>query len=123
TLTTFFAGLCDFRYPAICIMPTKRHLSYLLAACAVIALSGCRVETKSEELPEAEGSGKKAINIRLEAMSKDEIKNAASKAIDKTADLATKARDAATSAVQNAERLGDAVSTISETLQDLRGAL
>ena len=104
-------------------MLTRKHLSYLFVACNIVVLAGCRVETRSEELPEAEGSGKKAINIRVEPMSKDEIKDAANKAIDKTADLATKARDAATSAVHKAESLGDAVSTLSETLNDLRGAL
>lgn len=103
-------------------MITRKFPLFVVAALA-IALPGCRVETNSEELPEAEGSGKKAINIRVEPMSKDEIKNAANKAIDTTADLATKAKDAATSAVNNADRLNDAVSTLSTTFNNIRGAL
>lgn len=101
----------------------NKTYTFMLLAVVACSLSACRVETNSEELPEAEGSGKKAINIRVEPMSKDEIKNAANKAIDTTADLATKAKDAATSAVNNADRLNDAVSTLSTTFNNIRGAL
>jgi hypothetical protein len=95
---------------------------YLLAASAtVLALSlcGCRVETNTESVPEAEGSGKKAINIRVEPMSRDEIKDATNKAIDKTAEVASKSRDMATSAVRNAESFGKAVTTLTDTMVNI----
>ena len=101
-------------------MKTIKLISLATLAVVALALSACRVETKTEEVPEAEGSGKKAINIRLEPMSKDEIKAAANKAIDTTAEVATTARDAATSAVKNAERLGSAVTTLTETINTIR---
>ena len=94
----------------------------LLAAASLLALCACRVETKSEEIPETEGSGKKAINIRVEPMSRQEIKDATNQAIDKTAEAATVARSAATSAVENAEKLGHAVTTLTNTVQDIHRA-
>jgi hypothetical protein len=87
-------------------------------ACGMTALvlCGCRVDTKTESVPEAEGSGKKAINIRVEPMTRDEMKAAASDAIDKTADAATQLRSAATTAVENLQTVGKTVTTLSDTM-------
>jgi len=103
------------------IMMTKKFTS-LLFAVACLSLCACRVETSSEEIPEAEGSGKKAINIRVEPMSTDEMKDAANTAIDKGAAAATVARDAATSAVQNAEKIGQTITTLTDTVNSIRNA-
>ena len=92
----------------------------LLASIATLALTGCRVDTKTEPVPEAEGSGKNAINIRVEPLSRDEIKSAASDAIDKTADAATHIRSAATTAVENLQNVGKAVTTLSDTMVNIR---
>lgn len=81
-----------------------------------MVVGGCRVETHTESVPEAEGSGKKAINIRVEPMSREEIKDVADRAIDRTAEAATTARAAATTAVQSAERIGQMVTTLSDTM-------
>ena len=100
-------------------MMIKTNLAFF-ATMAMLTLSACKVETKTESVPEAEGSGKKAINIRVEPMSRDEMKSAASNVIDKTAEVATSAREAATSAVQNAEHIGQAVTTLSDTMINIR---
>ena len=68
---------------------------------AVIGLSACKVETSTEKIPAAEGSGKNAVNIRVEPMNREEIKEAAGKVIDKTADVAGEVKDAATTLNQN----------------------
>lgn len=98
--------------------------TYMIAGLAVagMILGGCRVEAEKETIPEAEGTGKSALNIRVETMSKEEIKNAANKAIDKTAAMATHVKDAASTAVHNAEVLGQAVTTIGKTMSQLRGS-
>lgn len=83
-------------------------------------LAGCKVETSTEKIPEAEGKGKTAINLRLETMSKDEIKNAADKTIDSAAQFVEKARDAATSATHNAKTLTNSVTTITQTIQAIK---
>lgn len=100
----------------VIIMKMIRNFGLMCMATGLMALAGCRVETHTETVPEAEGSGKKAINIRLEPMSRDEIKDVADRAIDKTAEAATTARAAATTAVQNAERIGQIVTTLSDTM-------
>jgi len=102
-------------------MNTKK-LTSLLFTTVCLALCACRVETSSEEIPEAEGSGKKAINIRVEPMSTDEMKDAANTAIDKGAAAAAVARDAATSAVQNAEKIGQTITTLTDTVNSIRNA-
>ena len=101
----------------------KTHSAAIIALAGLsLTLCGCRVETNSETIPEAEGSGKKAINIRVEPMSRDEIKDAANTAIDKGAEAASMARDAATSAVQNAEKLGQSMTTLTNTVNNIRNA-
>lgn len=96
-------------------MMTNGKFALVLVTCT-LALTACRVETKTESIPEAEGSGKKAITVRLEPMTRDETKAVINNAIDKSADFATSAREAATSAVNNAERIGKAVTTLSDTM-------
>jgi hypothetical protein len=97
----------------------NRLISYTTVAAISLALCACRVETDTESVPEAEGTGKKAINIRVEPMSREEIKDATNTAIDKTAEAASKAREAATTAVQQAERIGKAVTTLTDTMVDV----
>lgn len=92
-------------------------LGCLAAACL---LTACRVETKSEPIPEAEGSGKKSLTIRMEPMSRDEIKSATNDAIDKTAEAATQLRSAATTAAGNLQHVSQNIGTMSQTLRDLR---
>ena len=97
----------------------NRLIAYTTLAVFSLTLCACRVETQTESVPEAEGSGKKAINIRVEPMSKEEIKEATNTAIDKTAEAASKAREAATTAVQQAERIGKTVTTLTDTMVDV----
>lgn len=85
-----------------------------------LTLCACHVETKTEPVPEAEGSGKKAINIRVEPMSRDEIKSAADKAIDQSAEAATKLRNAATTAVENMQKAGQAVESLKNTFESFQ---
>jgi hypothetical protein len=96
------------------------HISLLALSAISLVLCACRVETKSEDIPEAEGSGKKAINIRVEPMSRQEIKDAANTAIDRGAQAATMVRNAATTAVQNAEKIGQNVTTLTDSLNKIR---
>jgi len=94
----------------------KKTVTGLVCASVLISVAGCRVETKTEQVPEAEGSGKKAINIRVEPMSREEIKTATDNAIDKTAEAATKIKSAATTAVGNLETLGNQVRSVTDTI-------
>lgn len=91
-------------------------LTFFLVAVAALGLSGCRVETKSDPIPEAEGSGKNALTIRVEPLSRDEMKSAADEAIDKTADAAVQLRNAATTAVENLQTVGRTVTTFTDTM-------
>jgi hypothetical protein len=99
-------------------MMNIKHI--VLWSMAAFALAGCRVDTNTESVPEAEGSGKKAINIRVEPMSRDEIKSAASDAIDRGAEAATQIRNAATTAVENLQTVGKAVTTFSDTMVNVQ---
>lgn len=103
-------------------MMKNRLSAYTTLAVLSLSLCACRVETQTESVPEAEGSGKKAINIRVEPMSREEIKEATNTAIDKTAEAASRARDVATTAVQQAERIGKAVTTLTDTMIDINTA-
>lgn len=92
------------------------RLAVFLMGVAVLGLAGCRVETKSEPIPEAEGSGKNALTIRVEPLSREEMKSAADSAIDKTADAAVQLRSAATTAVENLQTVGRTVTTLTDTM-------
>lgn len=92
----------------------------VLAILTLGALSGCKVETSTEKIPEAEGKGKTAINLRLETMSKDEIKNAADKTIDSAAQFVDKAREAATTATESARNISNTVTTLTHTLKTIK---
>lgn len=116
----FLLEICNWRW--CCCFMMKIKLICFLCAVVALGLCGCRVETNSEPVPEAEGSGKKAINIRVEPMSRDEIKSAADRAIDETAEAAGKLRNAATTAAQNLESVGRTVTTLSNTLRKNDGA-
>lgn len=97
-------------------MMMKNRIITLACVAATLALCACRVETKTEPIPEAEGSGKKAITLRMEPMSREEIKSATDSAIDKTAEAATKFREAATTAVENLQTVGKNVTTFTDTM-------
>lgn len=98
--------------------------SLLAISATILALSvcGCRVETNTEPVPEAEGSGKKAVNIRVEPMSREEIKDATNRAIDTTAEVASRTRDLASTAAENAERLGRNITTLTDTMINVNRA-
>lgn len=66
-----------------------RQINLITAALAAFALCSCKVETSTEKIPNAEGASKNAVNIRVQPMSRSEIKDVTDKAIDKTADAAT----------------------------------
>lgn len=68
-------------------MPRQNTLP--LAALCALALCSCKVETSTEKIPNAEGAAKNAVNIRVQPMSRSEIKDVTDKAIDKTADVVT----------------------------------
>lgn len=89
-------------------------LKVIIFTSGVVSLCACRVETKTESVPEAEGSGKKAINIRVEPLSREELKTVTDDTIDRASDAASVVREAATSAVGNAQRVGKAVTTLTE---------
>jgi hypothetical protein len=93
-----------------------RFLLPLFATIAALALVSCKVETSTEKIPEAEGRGKNAVNIRVEPMTRGEIKDAASAAIDKTADVAGHVQDAASSITANARDLAHNASTVTREL-------
>jgi hypothetical protein len=82
-----------------------RLLSHTIAACAAFSLCSCKVETSTEKIPNAEGSGKNAVNIRVAPMSRSEIKDVTERAIDKTADAAGELKDAATTLGANAKEI------------------
>ncbi len=82
------------------------HTTSLLAAASVVALlSACKVQTETETVPEAEGNGKRALNIRVEPMNREEMKDAAGKVIDGTAQAAGEVKDAATSLAADTRNL------------------
>lgn len=98
----------------------KNHLlKSVVFASVLISLCGCRVETNTESVPEAEGSGKKAVNIRVEPMSRDEIKTVTDTTIDRASEAASAVREAATTVVGNAQRAGKAVTTLTEGMVDI----
>lgn len=102
-------------------MPMMNQKIKLLGCLmAVGVLAACRVETKTEPIPEAEGSGKKSLTIRMEPMSRDEIKSATNEAIDKTAEAAGQLRSAATTAAENLQHVGQNIGTMSEHLRAMR---
>lgn len=94
----------------------NRKFQFLTIVVLGLALTGCRVETNTEPVPEAEGSGKNAINIRVEPLSREEIKSATDDAIDRTATAATHLRTAATTAVENLQQVGRTVTTLTDTM-------
>ncbi len=94
-------------------------LKSLVFAAGLLSLCACRVETNTESVPEAEGSGKKAINIRVEPLSRQEIKDVTNTTIDRASDAASVVREAASSAVDNAQRVGKSVTTLTEGMVDI----
>ena len=88
-----------------------RYYTILIAASAALLISACKVETSTEKIPNAEGNGKNAVNIRVAPMSRDEIKDATGKVIDKTADVAAELKDAGTSISTNVRDLSHNANT------------
>jgi hypothetical protein len=80
-------------------------LKFTFAVSAALRLCACKVETSTEKIPNAEGGGKNAVNIRVAPMSRSEIKDATDRAIDKTADAASELKDAATTLGANAKEI------------------
>jgi hypothetical protein len=93
-----------------------RLVPALFATAVALSLVSCKVETSTEKIPEAEGRGKNAVNIRVEPMTRGEIKDAAGKVIDKTADVANNVQDAASSISTNARDLAHNASTVTRDL-------
>jgi hypothetical protein len=93
-----------------------------IAALATIAITGCKVKTSTEAVPEAEGSGKKAINIRVEPMTRQEMKKAADTAIDKTAEAAGELKQAATTAAGNLKVMATNITTMTSTMINIHKA-
>jgi hypothetical protein len=98
-------------------MKIKSSLLFLAIATVGLSItSGCKVKTSTESVPEAEGSGKKAINIRVEPMSRDEVKKAADTAIDKTAEAAGQLKQAATTAAGDLKVMATNLTTMTNTM-------
>lgn len=88
-------------------MSRKLTKSFLLALGASTLIAGCKVEANRETVPEAEGSGNNAVNIRVQPMDRQELREAAGRAVDGVADVAEGVRDVATSAAPVVRELGD----------------
>ncbi len=76
-------------------MTSVASAAKLLTAALIVSsvAAGCKVETSSE--PSTGPGDKGATNIRIEPMSREEVKDAAGAAIDTTADAAQGVKNAA----------------------------
>jgi len=93
---------------------------FLICSSAFAALLiGCKVQTNTETVPEAEGNGKRAVNIRVEPMNREEIKDATGKVIDATAETAGEVKDAVTSvAAETRDLARDTNAAVKQTINE-----
>lgn len=97
----------------------SRSLPFIIALSLTGLFSACKIQAEKETIPEAEGNGKTAVNIRVEPMNREEIKDATGRVIDRTAEAADEVKDAATGlAAETGDMARDAGAAIDRNLPD-----